>query len=432
MRVVLASGVYPPSVGGPSAQTRLLARELMARNVAARVLTWGDAAGDAVVDGVPVRFVRTHGARSMAAKAAVYRRLFGEIRGFLREFAPDVVHTMTSGGPLSLLTGLAARSLGIPVLSKYTADASEERVHLARQGGADSAGPGLRGRVHGAAVHAAQRLLFRLSARVWTTTPLFARRVGEKFRIRPGRIFLLPNFIDLRPFAAAAQAVPDRAGDATLRLLTVARLSPIKGVETCIGALAHLRDLPVVLRIVGTAAVEAEYVRFLHQRVRELGVEARVDWAGAVPNEHIAAEYAAADVLLQGSFYEAFGMALAEAMAAGVPVVATAVGGVPDVVEDGASGILVPAGDPAAMADAVRRLLTDPMLRGRLMAGGRLRAERFGAAGCIDRMVEEYGRMAAERGRAPSLKADGSALHAPALGEALLITPNGRDGGGDS
>lgn len=428
MRVVLMSGVYPPAVGGPSAQTRLLARELMARSVATRVLTWGEAPGDAVVDGVSVRFVATHGARSLVGKAAVYRRLFGEIRGFLREFAPDVVHAMTSGGPLSLLTALAARSIGIPVLSKYTADAREERRHLARQGGAGDAAPGLRSRVHAAAMHAAQRLLFRLSARVWTTTPLFARRVADRFRIQPGRIFLLPNFIDLRPFAAAGEGAGEPPQGRTLRLLTVARLSPIKGVETCIEALALLGDVPVVLRIVGKAAVEAEYVRFLHQRVRELGVEARVDWAGAVPHERIAAEYAAADVLLQGSFYEAFGMALAEAMAAGVPVVATAVGGVPDVVEDGASGMLVPPGDPVAMAAAVRRLVRDPALRERLVSGGRLRAQRFGAQECIDRLVEEYERMAAERGPAPSVQADAAGRIRPAR---ALLTPNGRgDRGG--
>ncbi|HEX2208231.1 MAG TPA: glycosyltransferase family 4 protein, partial [Longimicrobium sp.] len=400
LRVLLASGVYPPVVGGPSAQTRLLARELMARGVDARVLTWGPESRDAVVDGVPVRYVAAHAAASVAGKARAYRRLYGELRGVLRRFAPHVVHSQTSSGLLPLVTGLAARAHGIPVLTKYTADASEEQAHLRRQGGAAGPARGGRGRTYRAAAHAAQALLFRLSARVWTTTPLFAERVKERFRLPGDRVLLLPNFVDLRPFLAGGADAPPREGSA-LRLLVVSRLNPIKGVEVCIEAMRHLGDLPATLRIVGEAGVEAEYARYLRRWVEVLGVGDRVAFAGAVPNERIAAEYHRADVLLQGSYYEAFGIALAEAMAAGVPVVATRVGGVPDVVGHGVSGILVPPGEPAAMAGAVRLLAADPGLRERLRDGARARARAFEAGPCVDRLVEEYRRMAGVKRVAP-------------------------------
>lgn len=394
LRVLLASEVYPPAVGGPSAQTRLLARELIARGHDARVLTWGPASHDARVDGVPVRYVGTHSRRSLAGKAGAYRRLYGEIGGVLRDVAPHVVHSQTSSGPLSLITGLASRARGIPLLTKYTADASEEAAHRARPAGDPAAAPGVRARAKRAAVRAAQTLLFRLSDRVWTTTPRFAERVARTFRLRQDRVFLLPNFIELEPFLAGTPHAPPPGG-CPLRLLVVSRLSAIKGVEVCIAAMTHLGDLPATLRIVGEAGADAqEYARFLHRRVDELEIEDRVEFVGAVPNERIAAEYHAADVLLQGSYYEAFGISLAEAMAAGVPVVATEVGGVPDVVGDGVSGILVPPADPAAMAAAVRRLAADGALRERLRRAARDRARDFEVGACVDRLVEEYRRMA--------------------------------------
>jgi glycosyltransferase involved in cell wall biosynthesis len=85
---------------------------------------------------------------------------------------------------------------------------------------------------------------------------------------------------------------------------------------------------------------------------------------------------------------EAFGLTVVEAMAAGVPVVATAVGGVPELVEAGRSGLLVPPGEAAALADAIGRLLDDPSLRAALAAGGREAARRFDFDMAVQRLAE--------------------------------------------
>jgi glycosyltransferase involved in cell wall biosynthesis len=122
----------------------------------------------------------------------------------------------------------------------------------------------------------------------------------------------------------------------------------------------------------------------LERSAATLGVDHAVQFEGAVPHERLPAYYASADVLVGPSVVdedgtsEAFGMVFAEAMASGCPVVATRVGGIPDVVEDGESGLLVPQRDSAALAEATLAVLQDGTLRARMGAAGVARArDRF-------------------------------------------------------
>jgi glycosyltransferase involved in cell wall biosynthesis len=107
----------------------------------------------------------------------------------------------------------------------------------------------------------------------------------------------------------------------------------------------------------------------------------------------------ALDVLASASYAEPFGRALLEAQASGVPVVGTRSGGVPEFVEDGVTGLLVPPQDPAALATALQRLLGDAGLRERLARAGRAQAEeRFGLAERYDAVADVYAAVVARRG----------------------------------
>jgi glycosyltransferase involved in cell wall biosynthesis len=107
---------------------------------------------------------------------------------------------------------------------------------------------------------------------------------------------------------------------------------------------------------------------------------------GHVPWQQLADLYRRASVFVMPSFYETFGISVIEAMAFGLPVVATRTGGLPEVVDDGVTGILVPAGDAEALADALIRLLRDPDLRRRMGQAGQ---ERVRAEFTIDRVVSQ-------------------------------------------
>jgi colanic acid/amylovoran biosynthesis glycosyltransferase len=154
-----------------------------------------------------------------------------------------------------------------------------------------------------------------------------------------------------------------------LRLVTVARLTQVKGHGVLFQALRQLRgrNLPVRLTVVGDGPKRAE----LEQLARDLGVESMIAFAGAVGREDVHSHYAAADAFCLPSFAEGVPVVLMEAMAMELPVVATDVMGVRELVENETNGLLVRPGRPDTLADALERLIADPNLRRRLGSGGR-------------------------------------------------------------
>ncbi|HXP30200.1 MAG TPA: glycosyltransferase family 4 protein [Stellaceae bacterium] len=156
---------------------------------------------------------------------------------------------------------------------------------------------------------------------------------------------------------------PPHAGK--LRLLSVASVTPRKGHLVLVDALARLKALPWRLTIIGGLGRDPAYVGALRQRIAAHRLGARVALAGEWPTARLYRAYAAADLFMLASFHEGYGMALAEAMAYALPIVATAAGAIPETVPASA-GILVPPGDAAALAAALARVIADRALRRRL------------------------------------------------------------------
>jgi len=141
------------------------------------------------------------------------------------------------------------------------------------------------------------------------------------------------------------------------------------------------------------------YLSHLRQMLSP-GVADRVSFLGNLPYPELAALYRAADVVINPSFVESFGMSLVEAMACKAAVVATRVGGVSEVVENGESGILVEAGNASALAQAVLRLLEDPNLRESMGAAGRRRViERFSWERVVESLLSRYQESCLSRNR---------------------------------
>ena len=172
-------------------------------------------------------------------------------------------------------------------------------------------------------------------------------------------------------------AQPGSAGTAAVRgtpqgrhLLCVAALTRDKGHDVLLEALAKVADLEWSLVCVGSRDVEPTYAAGLVALADDLGIGERVRFAGTQTGSRLAAAYATADVVVLPTRIESYGMVLTEALAHGLPVIATAVGGVPEavgVLPDGRlPGLLVPPGDAGALADALRRWLERPELRATL------------------------------------------------------------------
>ena len=195
------------------------------------------------------------------------------------------------------------------------------------------------------------------------------------------RVEVLPN-----PVVAAPAPRPARAGPPVV--LYASRLVVEKGVHTLLDAAARL-PAGVRVRLAGSGRLEPA----VRARVATEGLP--VDVLGAVPPSRVAAELRAAAVaVLPALWWENCPMAVLEAAACGVPVVASAVGGVPELVDDGRTGLLVPPGDAAALAGALTRLLSDPVEADRMGRAGwaRVRA-RHDPAAHVAALVEVYRRV---------------------------------------
>jgi glycosyltransferase involved in cell wall biosynthesis len=181
------------------------------------------------------------------------------------------------------------------------------------------------------------------------------RRLG----VPRGQITVIPSGVDSRHFSPdGPAAVP---GDRP-RVISAGRLVPRKGFQDVIRAMrwAPGAECLIVGGPPGEPAAEDPFGKRLLEIARRAGVADRIRLVGAVPREEMPAWYRSADLMVTAPWYEPFGLTPLEAMACGVPVVATAVGGLRDTVVDGVTGELVRPHDPAGLGHAIRRLLADP------------------------------------------------------------------------
>jgi glycosyltransferase involved in cell wall biosynthesis len=183
------------------------------------------------------------------------------------------------------------------------------------------------------------------------------------------KLRVIHNGVDLPESSTDVAAEPPTA-------LMIANLIAYKGHEDVIAALALLDDPPSV-RFVGDGRERAR----LESLVNEAHLGGRVVFEGSVPQA--AGLFRSAQFGILASHEESLPNTVLEAMAAGVPMVATAVGGVPELIDDEVSGLLVPPGDPESLAGAIKRLAADPALRVRLGAAARQRAEQFSWPACV-------------------------------------------------
>lgn len=165
------------------------------------------------------------------------------------------------------------------------------------------------------------------------------------------------------------------SGGAAPALLAVGSVVPRKGYDVLIAALADLADLAFHLTIVGDRGRDLGTASAISAQISAMDLTACVTLAGAVPEKELAAFYAGADLFVLASRYEGYGMAYADAIAHGLPVVGCDAGAVREVVGD--AGILVPPDDPAALAAALRPLISDAAARERLAARARMAASRL-------------------------------------------------------
>jgi glycosyltransferase involved in cell wall biosynthesis len=225
-----------------------------------------------------------------------------------------------------------------------------------------------------------------LARAVVTTSDWTRRRLLARYPLPADRVHVAHPGSEPAP---VSPRTPDGG-----RLLCVGTLSPLKGQDLLLDALADVAGLPWRCTLVGPLDRDPHFVASLGRRATATGIADRVRMPGTRTGAALRREMEDADLLVVPSRAETYGMVVPEALAAGVPVLATAVGGLPEALghtSDGRPGILVAPDDPAALAAGLARWLTDARLRDRLRGAALRRREALpgwrSAGGCIGRVL---------------------------------------------
>jgi glycosyltransferase involved in cell wall biosynthesis len=287
----------------------------------------------------------------------------------------DVVYSTGLVGRSALGTALART----PVVQKLTSDPTYERsIRYGLYGGALDAfqrAGGLRVRV----LRAARNLALRRASRIVIPSESL-RDLAVEWGVPTERIEVLPNPVEAPDALADRAELRARHGLDGPTLVFAGRLSIQKAVDVALDALTRLPDAKLLLAGDGPDAQK------LRERAHELGLDGRARFLGPQPRATVFELLRAADAVVLSSKWENFPHVLVEALAVGTPVVATATGGVTEIVRDGENGLLVPPDNPAALADAIRRYLDDARLQERLRAAAPGSVERFSRGRIYDRL----------------------------------------------
>jgi D-inositol-3-phosphate glycosyltransferase len=225
-----------------------------------------------------------------------------------------------------------------------------------------------------------ESLIIRGADRVICATEIERAAIGRLYAADADKITVIPLGVDVERFRPAGKDIARAAlGLEDERvILFVGRIEPLKGVDILINAAAIIEsDVDCTVLIVGGDSSSKAQVEKLRSLAREKGIEHRVAFVGAVDHEKLPLYYNAADVCVVPSHYESFGLVAIEAMASGVPVVASRVGGLTDTVKHGETGYLIPWLCPEPFAERIELLLENEPLRRNLGEAAREAVGRY-------------------------------------------------------
>jgi phosphatidylinositol alpha-mannosyltransferase len=348
--------------GGVQVHVRQLAAELRAHGHRTSILAPGsrpsEDSGVRIV-GRPVRVPYRGTVAPISFSPGSWRR----IRSAMRSFDPDVIHAHEPLTPsTSMLAVLAASA---PVVATFHASLDRSRL-----------------------MELAEPALRRVSGRIDAGVAVSDAAASFLRRVMRVPLEVVPNGVDVGTFAHPGR--PVEGLPAGPKILWVNRLDPQKGFEIMLRAFEQLaRDVGEAHLLVAGDGRDRVLLRALPGDLRS-----RILRLGTVPHGELPRYHAVADVFVApATGQESFGIVLVEAMAAGVPVVASDIAGYREVVRDGIDGLLVPPGDPNALAAAIRRVLSEPELAATLRAAGRSRAQAFSWGAVAPRLEAIYDRV---------------------------------------
>ena len=348
-RLVVATPLYPPDLGGPATYSYLLEQELPKQ-------------------GVTIELVKFAGVRHLPKLVRHLAYFFNVLKALRRCDAVLALDPVSVGLPSMLAARIARKPLFLKVGGDYAWEQGTQRFGITSS---------LDTYVHEHMVPLPVRILRSIQAYVATRArrviapSRYLKNIVATWGVPLERIVVVYNGVQKEGEGVLPEALSTRSHP---RIVTVGRLVPWKGVPGLIDAVVTLREeFPEAsLTIVGDGPERTILKTYASTRL-----PGRVLFTGALSHADTLAVIGSSDVFVLNSTYEGLSHLLIEAASLGVPIVATSVGGNPEVVTDGVSGLLVPPGDPEALAKALKRMSTDSTLREKLRTGAIESARTF-------------------------------------------------------
>ncbi len=358
-KILIVTGIFPPDIGGPATYVPKIAEGLRQRGHEVRVLTTSEPEDlDSDDEGYAFPVFR------MNRRTRLWRRPFYYMRHILRH-GRDVDVIYANG--VFLETALANLWLRKPLVMKIVGDEAWERA--TRRGWTRDGFEAFQRRRQ-----SWQAELFK-RVRTWSvkqadriiTPSRYLQQVVANWGVPKERIHVVYNAFEL-PERIDPQPIPLQT---PFKVVTVGRLLPLKQIDGILEAVARISEVGLV--IIGDGPERFH----LEQLAEKMAIAERVYFAGKLNHAHTLGVMANCDIFVLNSTHEGLPHVVLEAMALGLPVVATAVGGTPEVVKNGHNGFLIPPGDNAALRGVLRKLLASEALREQVGRAAREDAKRF-------------------------------------------------------
>ncbi len=395
LKILMISSNFPPAIGGPASTTPFLARELAKHGHDVYIATQSYKDYPFFKKEDKVRIYRSPAiftSKHYRAKEALVRSLsIGILSSYLlRKKNIDIIHAHDMN--VSAVAGfIAKKSFKRPSLVKYAGDLVWEYMSLVE--GDSRINIREMWNKHDFRTMLVRRLQYFLinNYDFIAAQTDYHRNLLLKLGVDKDKIILIPNAIDLSKFK-----IENRLGDNPRNnfypnskiVLTACRLVPWKGVDQLIRAASYVikEDPSVNFLIVG----EGAYKSYLNKLIEKLNVLDNVFILGKKPYNEIPRFLHLSDVFVLASTYEPFGLALLEAMACGKPVIATKVGGIPEIIKDNETGILIKPHNPKMLGKVILSLLSDEKLRKRLGDKARSHTQNFDWSKVIHDYINAY------------------------------------------
>lgn len=365
--------LFDERMGGPQVRLASVAERLRTHGVETiAVMPRGESEFASVLNGrgIPFRQIRMRRLRASRAPSmqadwvASFGPTVAELTRIIRDCGIDIVHTNSM---MNVQAAVAAKLTRTPLVWHLN-DINTPRALV---------------------------WALRPAVRAWPDVIAVASQAVADYcwpRTKQPQVFLQYPPVDVEQFSSCAEERPAAATPIAQKVITtLGNLNPSKGQDYLIQAFASVskRYPDAHLVIAGTPlGTRQDYSRDLRKLTAQLGLAERVSFLGTCND--VPALMAGTTVYVHPSLAEACSMAVLEAMAAGRPIVATAVGGVPELIQNDVSGLLAPSRDSQALRNAIVRMFDDVQLRQRCAAAAREAAWSFDLTACVERHVEMY------------------------------------------